>query len=80
MQNVVLSFANFSHSFINNKSPKIYLSSLLVANENTHAKRKQMVLAVEDLFEMYFQPTVWNLSEVVKELKFNYKLCNTNAV
>lgn len=39
-----------------------------------------MVLAVEDLFEMYFQPTVWNLSEVVKELKFNYKLCNSNAV
>lgn len=39
-----------------------------------------MVLNVEDLFEMYFQPTVWNLSQVVKESKFNYKLCNANTV
>lgn len=39
-----------------------------------------MVLNVADLFEMYFQPTVWNLSQVVKESKFNYELCNVNAV
>lgn len=39
-----------------------------------------MVLNVEDLFEMYFQPTVWNLFQVVKELKFNYELCDIKAV
>lgn len=39
-----------------------------------------MVLNVEDMFEMYFQPTVWNLSQAVKESKFNYELCNTTAV
>lgn len=39
-----------------------------------------MVLNAEDLFEMYFHPTVWNLSQVVKELQLNYELCNANTV
>lgn len=39
-----------------------------------------MVLNAEDLFEIYFHLTVWNLSQVVKELQFNCELCNANNV
>lgn len=34
-----------------------------------------MVLNVEDVVEMCFQPTVWSSSQTVKESTFNCELC-----